>query len=756
MGIVVDAESGEPLAATFVRLLEPHRSESTHADGEFGVQGLHAGRYTLVAERIGYKSVRRNVDVRAGQTTTLRLEMQPAALQLGQLIVTGTVGARTGREVLSPTAVVSAAELERKLDNTVAATLEAEPGVAVSSVGPATARPVIRGLGGDRILVLEDGQRPGDMSSTSGDHAVAVEALTARRFEVVRGPMSLLYGSSALGGVVNVVRDEIPTEVHEELHGTFSAQGESVNRGGAAGGFATFGSGALAARVEASGRNAGEVHTPAGLLHNTETRTYGASAGAAYVGDHGHLGMSYRFYDNRYGIPGEEEEEEQAGADEDEHAHEGGVDVDMRRHTLRLGAEFHRDDALLSALQFDAGFTKYNHVEIEGPGEEHEGETEEEHAEHAEGTSFDQDMLYADVSARHDTHGILAQGALGMRAQYRDIMTGGSLSTPSTYDYTVAGYAVEEIGTGAWRAQVGARWDWARYVPRDTTAFIDVGGRRIPVRERSFGSMSGALGLLYLASEELQIGSSISRAYRTPDFNELYSNGPHLAAHSFDVGDPELGEETGIGIDAFARYTGESLAGEVAVFRNRLDDYVFPSSRGRAEVGSGSDRPRFQYTNQDAVFTGAEGDLELSLSRRMVLSATASYVRAEFTDMRDSIPVFGENDTTFIAASKYPPLIPPLNGQVGLRYERRRYFAAADVRWAARQERLGDFEEPTEQYAVANTSVGVRIDHQGRFHTITLRVDNVLNTEYRNHLSRVKAFMPEPGRNLSLLYRVTF
>ena len=198
------------------------------------------------------------------------------------------------------------------------------------------------------------------------------------------------------------------------------------------------------------------------------------------------------------------------------------------------------------------------------------------------------------------------------------------------------------------------------------------------------------------------------------------------------------------------------VAGEFAIFRNQLDDYVFPSSRGLADFGAEGGRPRFQYTNEDAVFKGAEGDIEISVSRRLVFSATASYVRAEFTSMRDAIPVFSETDTTFVPASKFPPLIPPLNGQVGLRYERRRYFAAADVRWAARQDRVGDFEEPTAGYAVANTSVGVRIDNNGRFHTITLRVDNALDTEYRNHLSRVKEFMPEPGRNLSLLYRVTF
>ena len=134
--------------------------------------------------------------------------MTPAAVELAASVVTGTLSARSGEEVLSPTSVLSGAELDRRLANTLAGSLQSQPGVSVTSISPSTARPVIRGLGGDRILVLEDGQRPGDLSAMSGDHAVTIDPLTAQQIEVVRGPMSLMYGSSALGGVVNVVREE--------------------------------------------------------------------------------------------------------------------------------------------------------------------------------------------------------------------------------------------------------------------------------------------------------------------------------------------------------------------------------------------------------------------------------------------------------------------------------------------------------------------------------------------------------------------
>ncbi|MGH7477123.1 MAG: TonB-dependent receptor [Longimicrobiales bacterium] len=732
-GTVVDAESGEPLVAAFVRLVELHRSEPSHADGSFAFLNVPPGTYQLTVERLGYRTAIEEVTVVAGRGTAVRIPLSVAAIQLGEIVVTGTIGAREGRDVLSPVAVLSGAEMDRRLEATVAGTLENEPGVAVTGIGPSTSRPVIRGLGGDRILVLEDGQRPGDMSSTSADHAVAIEPMTAKQFEVVRGPMSLLYGSSALGGVVNVVRDEVPDAIgDDEVHGSATLQASSVDAGYAAGGYATTALGSsIAVRGEASFRSNDDVATPLGTLSNTELRTINASAGLAVVGQDGHVGAAYRFYDNEYGIPGGF-----VGG------HEAGVDVDMLRHTLRLQAELHREEALFSRVQVDGQYSDYQHSELESSGEI--------------GTQFFQDLLTAELQARHGPYRRLTEGALGARVQYRDIVTAGSLRTPSTYDLALAGYAVEELGRGDFRLQLGARFDYARYVPRDTSAFIFIGGERVPVRERTFGALSGSFGLLYTVSDIVRVGSSISRAYRTPDFNELYSNGPHLAANSFDVGDPDLDQETGLGLDAFVRVTAERLRAEVAIFRNYLDEYIFPSSRGRAETGPQAGRPRFQYTNQDARFTGAEGDLEWNAVGNIVVGTTLSYVRAQFTSRRDSIPVFEGVDTAFVPASQHPPFIPPLNGRVGVRYEEPGHFVGVEARYAADQERLGDFETRTDGYTIANLDAGVRIERGGRLHSVTLRVDNLTDASYRDHLSRIKDIRPQPGRNFSLLYRVSF
>jgi iron complex outermembrane recepter protein len=732
-GRVVDAESGEPIPAAIVRLAELHRAEPTHADGRFTIRDLAGGDYTLIVQRIGYRPYTQQVRVPRADSIAVEVRMAAAVVRLAPQVVTGTVGARSGEDVLSPTSVLSEAQLDRRLSATVAGTLEGLPGVATSSIGPATARPVIRGLGGDRILVLEDGQRTGDLSALSGDHAVAVDPLTAQRVEVVRGPMSLLYGSSALGGVVNVVREEVPESVPDHLHGTLTGQGESAIAGVAAGGeIRTALARRVALRAEASGRMTGDTRTPRGDLPNTDARTFGGGVGTAYVGPSGHVGAAYRFYSSGYGIPGGF-----VGA------HPQGVDVEMRRHSVRAEAEHHPEGAVATG-RATLTFSDYEHNEIEKSGRV--------------GTAFVQQLTSAELVVGHGILGHAHEGALGIRAQYRDILTGGSLRTPSTYDYNVALYAVEELGHGDLRLQLGARYDHARYTPRRETV-INVGGEPVRARARSFGSFSGSIGTLYVPTEGLRIGASASRAYRTPDFNELYSNGPHLAANAYEVGDPELKQETGLGADLFARLTRERFHLEVAVFRNWLNDYISPSSRGEA-VLSLQGQPVFQFTNEDAVFSGAEGELQLRFAPRLALDATLSHVVAWFTSDRAPVPVFTPTgsgvDTAFVPASRFPSLIPPTQGRVELRYERPRLSAAVGSRFALRQDRTGDFEEPTDGYALAHASVGYRFLTGNRLHALTLRVDNILDTEYRDHLSRIKAIMPEPGRNIGLLYRLAF
>jgi iron complex outermembrane receptor protein len=246
------------------------------------------------------------------------------------------------------------------------------------------------------------------------------------------------------------------------------------------------------------------------------------------------------------------------------------------------------------------------------------------------------------------------------------------------------------------------------------------------------------VGALYEVSEGLSAGASLARAFRTPAIEELYSNGPHLADFSFNIGNPELGAEVGYGAELFLRVDRPGMKGSAAVYRNAIRGFIHHAPTGEMD-------PRFRLypvyraEQTDAHFLGAESALQWELSPGLVVHGQASYVRATRDD--DGGPL---------------PAIPPLHGGAGVRYDRSTWFAGLDWTGAARQGRVGEFETPTDGYHLLGADAGVRWVLWNGFHTVTLRVDNLTDAVWRSHLSRIRAVAPQPGRNVKLLYSVTF
>jgi iron complex outermembrane receptor protein len=701
-------DRGAPLAAVAVRLPQLGRTELSHDDGSFHLERVPTGTHVVLFERIGYRSRSLTVTVGRGETTRLDIVLEPSALEVEGFIVTGTPTARSSDRILRPVEVLSGQELSRRLEGTVAATLRAEPGVSVGGMGPATARPVIRGLGGDRVLILEDGERVGDVSAASSDHATAVDPASAQRIEVVRGPSALLYGSQALGGVVNIIREEVPRTVHHGVHSTLSLQAQSVNDGVV--GAATLLSGVgqnIALRFEGGLRTAGDLATPEGSLMNTAVDTRNLAGGASWVGSAGHIGAAYRFYGSDYGIPGGF-----VGA------HPQGVGIEMTRHVVKGDAQL-RNVGPFTVLDGSASHTRYNHKEIEPGG--------------ILGTEYGLFTTSGEVKARHGALGVLTGGTVGARAQFERFGFGGGLRTTDARRWTLSLYAHEEIDLDDWTVEAGARWD---RVSADALAEDDdaaIGN----IRDRTFDALSGSLGVLRRLPGGLSAGASLARAFRAPDISELYSEGPHLASYSFEVGNPDLDTEVGTGFDLFLRLDRGSVRAEAALFRNDIDGYLYPRETG--ETSPRTQLPIYQYTGADARLAGVEGSLDLAWSEHWAIDGTVSLVRGTLT----------ETDTPL-------PFIPPVNGRAGLRYDTPGWFAGTEIRFSARQDRLGEFETPTDGYAVFGLSGGLRTTLAGRLHSMTLRIDNVTDEGYRNHLSRTKDIMPEAGRGVSLVYRIVF
>jgi len=703
-GVVREATSGVPLAGAWVTVVGSGRGATSHGDGSFHIAGLASGIHTVRVERLGY----RTVTVEASTEDVLVVDMVATPMNIGGIVVTGALTERSAAEALRPVNVLSGQDLQRRLQATVAATLAAEPGVAVTTMGPATARPVIRGLSGDRVLMLEDGSRSGDLSSTGSDHASVLDPSSARRIEVVRGPAAILYGSNALGGVINVIRDEVPSDIPHHPTGAVTLQGHTVT--GQVGGSAHVRAALtdrIPVRIEVGTRTSGDLRTPGGRLDNTDAESWNAGGGLSFVDTRGYAGAAFRATKSNYGIPGGF-----VGG------HAQGVRIEMERMSTRVDGRLDGAWGPFRSLEVDGAYNWYRHIEIEPPN--------------ILGTFFKLRTTSGDVLARHEEWGPFSNGAVGARASHEDFNFAGGLSTPDTRRYTLAGYVFEEIDLDPVRVEVGVRYDWAKTDPAEDDPGSSIG----PIGDRTFQSASGSLGVLYGLGGGAGIGASVARAFRTPDVNELYSEGPHLAAYAFEVGNPLLENEVGTGIDLFVRLERERVSAEVTGFRNDISGYIYPSETGDT---SRTNLPVYQFRGEDARLRGFEGRLDWSVFGDVTLHGTLSYVQGTLREA--DIPL---------------PLIPPLQGRLGVEYERPSWFARVESSFADRQGRLGEFESPTAGYAVFDASAGLRLTVSGWLHVITVSGENLTDRAYWNHLSRVKEIMPEAGRGVTLTYRVVF
>lgn len=723
-GTVYDAVTGVPLAGAIVwivaqhleeaeanglfrRLLRTGTAETTHGDGTFHLAGMDPGVYEIRIERLGYRTTTVNATV-GPEAEALVIELVPAPIQIEGILATGALADRTVSSALRPASVLSGTELQRRLQGTIADALAAEPGMASTSMGPATARPVIRGLSGDRVLLLEDGARVGDMSSSSPDHATAVDASSARRLEVVRGPAALLYGSSALGGIINVIRDEIPSSVPHHPSGAVALRAGSASSSiGGSGSVVVRMTDRIPLRAEAGLRRSGDLRTPVAVLNNTGGNNWSVGVGTAYVGGWGYSGGSFRAYRNDYGIPGGF-----AGG------HENGVNIEMERMSSKFRTAFDRPVVGFSSIEFNGAYTWYRHKEIEPPD--------------ILATFYKRQAVSGDLLARHPAWGLFSGGAAGARASWEDFVFGGGLFTPDTRQSSVAAFVYEEISLGAVRLAGGLRWDWVRTDPLQDDPDARIGA----IRDRTFGATSASLGLLYSVRQGIRVGASAARAFRTPEIGELYSSGPHLAAYVFEVGNPSLEPEIGTGFDLFVRLGADRLRAEITGYYNKIAGYIYGEKTGRV---SRVQLPEYKFQGNDARLGGFEASLDWDAGGGWALQGVASLVRGTLDDTGEPLP-----------------LIPPLQGHGAIEYGRPAWFFRAETAWAFRQDRTGAFETATDGYAVINLAAGLHVTLGGRLNVVTASVSNVADAEYRNHLSRVKEIMPEAGRDVTIAYRVVF
>ena len=644
-------------------------------------------------------------------------------------------------DLAQATTVLSGSSLRLKQQASLGDTLGSESGIHATSFGPGASRPIIRGLGGDRIRLLENSVGTLDASVTSPDHAVSVEPFLVERIEIVRGPASLLYGSNAVGGVVNVITHRIETDLPTEpIRGSFE-----VRRGSAAEEWARGAVFDLALRPDAASalvlhldgfrRSTEKLRIPGfaesarvraeetaearanrepaptfarDRLPNSALTNSSGAIGLSYVSKTFHLGVSHSGLDSDYGVPGHAHEEAPAtpGAAE-------GVRIDLRQRRTDVQGEWHGSDGAVRDVRFKFGQARYRHAEIEADG--------------TIGTVFTNRGHEARVELLHGD-GKPWTGALGLQTSRSDFAAVGdeAFLPPSRTD-TTALFAFEELAAGPISWQFGGR------VERTQIAATGHSARRDD-------QFNGSAGGVWKPTSTYALAFSVTHTGRAPNAQERFSDGPHAGTQSFEIGDPTLRAERSLSAELSLRRRTGFVTGAVTAFTNRFNGYIFEQPTGLVAVDGGG-LPVYRYIQRDARFWGLEAESLWHLHDRPDWQLDFR-LAADFTRARE-----GTRDL---------PRIPAVRTGVGLFWSSTAWSAGVESQFYSAQKHVAANETPSDRYALVSAHLSRTAEFSHLRTEVFVRGTNLANTEARPHPSFVKDLAPLAGRGVVAGLRLSF
>ncbi len=655
-------------------------------------------------------------------------------------------------DILGNVSVLEGDELARDIRGQIGDTLTRQAGVSATSFAPGASRPVLRGFSGERVRVLTDGIGSIDVSNTSADHAVTIDPLTVERIEILRGPAVLLFGSQAIGGAVNLFDRRIPRKVptdhvHIDAIGGYATAADDRNIGSS---IDVALSPQIVAHLDGSWRKTGDaraggfIYAPgirSDLLHlaehevedghldeaaelttdanrrgkipNTASETWTAAGGLSLINDGGQLGVSLSYFDSNYGVPSRpntahhDEGEEDAGHDHGE----GPVTIGLKQWRADVRGEVELGDGFFDKLRLRGGYADYEHTEFEGD---------------EVGTIFYNTGVEGRLElAQNDRGGW--RGASGLQFSHRDFdAVGAEAFVPRNLTDQFAVFTLQEWTLGSLGIEAAAR-----YEATNVKALV------LGIA-RSFDTFSGALGANYEITDGVKFGVSVARAVRAPSAEELFSNGPHIATQSFEVGDPNLKREASWGAEASFKLKTDALNLSLSAYSNWFDDFIFSNATGAEE----DELPVFQYFQRNARVWGFEVEASARLAQiggfNIVADATADMTRAK------------------IKGGQFVPRIPAMRVLGGLEAQGERIDARAEVEWTDDQTRVAPFETTTKGFTLVNASISWRPLPDTKNLTLSLAANNIFDVEARRHASFTKDYVPLTGRDIRITARASF
>ncbi len=646
----------------------------------------------------------------------LRAQQAPQATQT--VVVTGNP---FGHDIASqPSSVVSGQGLALRRAGTLGETLDGLPGVAASGFGANASRPVIRGLDGDRVRLLDNGGASIDASNLSFDHASATDPLVAERIEVLRGPAALQFGGNATGGVVNSIDNRIPRIKAEGLSGRAELRlgGAAAENSGAA--VLEGGRGPWAWHLDAAARGAGELRAPlytpvdAGealapsrRVRNSAARSEGGAFGAGWVGADARLGASVETARQHYGVTAEPD-----------------TTIRMQRDRLALAGEMSGLKGPFAQIEAQASHTRYRHEEVEGDG--------------AVGTTFTSRGDELRLQARHAPWGAW-HGLVGLQAETLDFRAlGEEAFVPPTHTRSTAAYLLEETQRGAWHFGAGLRGESVRVAS-------DGGGERFgSATSRRFAPFSASLQARVGAAQGWQASATLGHTERAPAYYELYADGVHVATAAYERGDPALGVERSRHAELGLAWASRTASAKASVFQTDFARFIALDASGASIATDAGELPEYRFRGVRARLRGFELEGKVALLQaeggRLELSGTADAVRGDDLDSGQPLP-----------------RLAPMRLRGALEWQSGAWRAGAGLRHAARQSRVPATDTATAGWTMLDLWAAGQLplaESLGWF----ARLNNATNRLGTNAVSvaTVRGLTPMPARALTVGLRAAF
>ncbi|MDN5368892.1 MAG: iron complex outerrane recepter protein [Shewanella sp.] len=727
-GKVTDNQ-GNPVANALVSV-DGGNQVTTDAQGQYRLQVADNSHLHLHISSDKFKHSEQDLKVSSG---TITQNFTLSASQIENIVVTASPLGRSALESTTPVTVLSDDQLKLNTEPTLGDTLDKLPGVQASHFGAGASRPIIRGMDGPRVKILENGLSVGDASTVSADHAVTAEAASAQQIEILRGPGTLLYGNGAIGGVVNVVDKRLHEQPVDSFNGEVGARYDTANDGKTLNADLNGGNGQFNWHLDGTRRRTDSYDIPGnaiaedaathGTVDNSQLKLDEYAGGVGYTGDNGFIGVSGVRTESNYGIPGRGEE----GAPD--------ITIDLKKTAWQLHGGLLNPFAGFSKVRLDAGYTDYQHAE------EEDGDAD---------TFFYNKQTEARLTLNNTPWGEW-QGAMGLHFIHRDFsVQGAEQLTPNSNTDTVAAFIMQERKVNDFRFELGGRIESYRLKPEAMT--LDTLAGEEAYQPQKLSDVNGTLsaGVVWDFDPSYNLSVALTRAERSATAEELYSYGPHDATQSFELGSEfrvENGQivvnagnadkEIANNLDLTLRKLDGSWTGSLSMAYNRVNNFFYEANTGLiasdlVNSDEEGDLPVYQYAQGDAELYSLEAQAKIPFNDLWSLDLFSDYTRGKLVD--------GGN----------LPRISPLRFGSTLNFDLAQWHADVGMIAYSRQNDVADNETETAGYTLVNASVTYRLFSDNGDMLLYLKGTNLTDQEARPHTSLLKDYAPLMGRNLML------